>query len=67
MKKQPQPDEGPRCGSCAFWRSEDGQDVGECYANPPSTESDDEGVSFYNSRPILEATDYPCRHYRGKQ
>jgi len=65
-KKQDKQDLGNRCKSCAFYHSEDGHDVGECYAHPPRSEIDDDGTC-YNVRPVVEATDYPCWYFRGNQ
>jgi hypothetical protein len=64
-KKHPQ-DRGPQCGSCAFFRREDGTDFGECYALPPRTEIDEEDTP-YNVRPIVAVDDLGCVHFRGGQ
>jgi hypothetical protein len=66
VKQKPQPkDEGPRCGSCYYFHTEDGE-VGECYANPPVTELDEDD-SAYNVRPVITRDEFPCRHFRAKQ
>lgn len=63
---KPQKDEGPRCGDCRFYRTEEQPDIGECFANPPTTSFDEDG-SFYNVRPVVQSIDYPCRHFQAKQ
>lgn len=65
VKKKPQPDEGPRCGSCYYFHTEDGE-VGECFANPPETHVEDDGGA-YNVRPVITHDEFPCRHWKAKQ
>lgn len=54
----------PACGSCAYWKREDGQTYGDCHANPPTVYYDAEADCTQALRPTTEAADPPCRHWK---
>lgn len=66
MAKKDKPMTGyATCGSCQYWQRMDGEEVGECYFNPPVCHVDEEG--FISIRPILEPDERACGHFKGAQ
>lgn len=57
----------PACGKCRWWRR-DAEDVqfGECYFNPPSVISDEDGTPTA-VRPTLEESEPACSKFEGSQ
>lgn len=69
MAKKPkeQPETGPNCGNCRHWKrcNVDGENIGECFFNPPVVQVDEEGYSIV--RPILDASERACGRFTGAQ
>lgn len=61
-RKSPEPDTGPTCGQCGFWRRQEG-DEGACFRLPPVVMSSDDGVWLV--RPFPEASEPACGEFKG--
>lgn len=61
-KRKPIPDDCmPKCGSCAFFQSESGDEAGYCRRYPPKVVSSEEGE--YSAFPVVEVADW-CGEFR---
>lgn len=56
---------GAVCENCLYWRRMQDEPMGECYFNPPHMQLDEEGYALI--RPMLEATEHACGHFKGGQ
>lgn len=65
MAKKPKlPDDCmPKCGGCAFFQSEPGEDAGYCRRYPPQVVSSEDGE--YSAFPVVEVPDF-CGEFRRK-
>lgn len=68
MKKKEDKPSGPTCQDCVFWvpEPESGNELGECFRNPPIAVIDsEEGIACV--RPMTAKADRACGEFKAKQ
>ena len=53
----------PTCEACLYWKQEEHEAVGVCYAMPPTVQPTDDG-SIESARPLTAAADPACAFFR---